>query len=131
MLNIMQVCVLVQGRYLVEVRLNEYENREGKCIGGCPRDEADTTHSCCDDFSRFSNCDGMNRQCDSYFIFCLRPFGSRRVTYDCRNLYNDTRMTSVNDNDGPVDFTSSTVLGLENPFLLPGLTEEYEVSNYD
>ena len=124
----MQVCVLVQGRHLLEVRLNGYENRDGKCID-CPRDQSDTIHSCCDDFRRFSDCDG-NRQCDSYFIFCLRPFGSRRVIYDCQTFYNDTKMTSVNRDDGPIDFTNEVVLGLENPFLLPGLTEEYEVSNY-
>ena len=114
----------------MEVRLNGYVNQEGKCID-CPRDQAGTTHSCCDDFSRFSRCDG-NRRCDSYFIFCLRPFGSRRERYDCRTFYNDTKMTSVNDDDvRPIDFTDEMVLDLENPFLLPGLTEEYEVSNYD
>ena len=122
----MQVCVLVQGRYLLEVRLNGYDNREGKCVD-CPRDQS--THSCCDDFKRFSNCD-RDRLCDSYFIFCLRPFGSERKTYDCQTFYNDTRMTSVNDDDGPIDFTNEMFLGLENPFLLPGLTEEYGVSNY-
>ena len=123
----MQVCVLVQGRYLLEVRLNGYENQEGKCVG-CPRDQSATTHSCCDDFRRFSNCVG-DRRCDSYFIFCLRPFGSERQRYDCRTLYNDTRVTSVNRDDGPINFTSEMVLDLENPFLLPGLTEEYEVNN--
>ena len=124
-----QVCVLVQGRYLLEVRLNGYENPEGKCVD-CPPNQ--TTHSCCDDHERFSNCDG-NRQCDSYFIFCLRPFGSQRERYDCQTLYDDTKVTSVNRNDAelePMDFTSEMVLALENPFLLPGLTEEYEVSNY-
>ena len=125
----MQVCVLVQGRYQLEVRLNRYVNQEGKCIGRCPRDPSNTTHSCCDDFRRFSNCGG-DRRCDSYFFFCLRPFGSERQRYDCQSFYNDTKMTSVNDDDRPIDFTSEMVLGLENPFLLPGLTEEYEVGDY-
>ena len=124
----MQVCVLVQGRYVLQVRLNGYENRDGNCIG-CPRNQSDTTHSCCDDHGRFDNCDRNDRQCDIYFIFCLRPFGSQRERYDYRTLYNDTKVTSVNRNDGPVDFTNETVLDLENPFLLPGLTEKYEVSS--
>ena len=124
----MQVCVLVQGRYLLQIRLNGYNNPEGKCIG-CLLDQSRSTHSCCDDYGRFSNCIS-DRRCDSYFIFCLRPFGSQREEYDCQTFYNDTRMTSVNNNDGPIDFTNEIVLGLENPFLLPGLTEEYEVSNY-
>ena len=121
----MQVCVLVQGRYLLEVRLNGYDNQDNSCIDCQP--EGRTLHGCCDDHNRVNDCDRNERRCDSYFIFCLRPFGSRQEKYDCKTLYNDTRMTSVNNNDGPVDFTSSTVLGLENPFLLPGLTEEYEV----
>ena len=130
----MQVFVLVQGRYLLEVRLNGYNNRVGKCVG-CPMGQSESrpTRSCCDDHERFSNCDGMNRRCDSYFIFCLRLFGSQRQfpVYDCRTFYNDTKVTSVNRNDAelePMDFTNEIVLGLENPFLLPGLTEEYEVS---
>ena len=119
--------MLVQGRYVLEVRLNGYDNQENSCVDCQP--EGRMRFGCCDDHNRNNgDCSG-NRPCDSYFIFCLRPFGSERVTYDCRTLYNDTKVTSVNNNDGPVDFTDEIVLGLENPFLLPGLTEEYEVSN--
>ena len=129
----MQVCVLVQGRYVLQVRLNGYVGQEGNCIG-CPLLDPPgpgrRTRSCCDDHEHFNNCDHDDRQCDIYFIFCLRPFGSQRGRYDCQTFYNDTRVTSVNNNDGPVDFTNEMVLDLENPFLLPGLTEKYEVSNY-
>ena len=127
----MQVCVVVQGQYLLEVRLNGYNNHDNSCVG-CPMgndSQGRVTGSCCDDFNRFNDCDGGGRRCDSYFFFCLRPFGSERLTGGCRG-YTATRVSSVNRDDRLIDFTAERVLGLENPFLLPGLTEEYKVSIY-
>ena len=129
--KIMQICEHVQGLYLLEVRLNGYENPDGKCIDpNCPLRM--NTHSCCDNFGKFGDCNRPDRACDSYFIFCLRTFGTQReILYNyCQENYNGTRLTSVNVNDGLLNYTNKTVLGLENPFLLPGLTEEYKVSSF-
>ena len=84
-----------------ETHVHGYENQEGEYIDSmCPRDQpGDSTNTCCDNHAHFNNCGGAHRRCDSYFIFCLRPFGSRRVAYDCRTLYNNTKVTSVNEND--------------------------------
>ena len=87
-------------------------------------------HSCCDDFRRLDDCNHPDRACDSYFIFCLRTFGTQRERYNCQENYKGTRVTSANINDGVLDYTNKTVFGLENPFLLPGLTEDYKVSSY-
>ena len=122
----MQICEHVQGLYLLEVGLNGYANPDGKCIA-CPRGM--NTNSCCDDFGRFKNCNHPDRACDSYYIFCLRTFGTERERYNCQKNYKGTRVTSINVNDAPLDYTNKTVLGLENPFLLPGLTEDYKVSS--
>ena len=124
----MQICEHVHGLYLLEVRLNGYENRDGKCIG-CPRRMNTDASSCYDDFGRFGDCNHPDRACDSYFIFCLKTFGTWRERYNCQQNYEGTRVISVNVNDALLDYTYKTVLGLENPFLLPGLTEEYKVSS--
>ena len=127
--KIMQICEHVQGLYLLEIRLNGYENRDGKCIDpNCPLRM--NTHSCCDDFEAFGDCNLLGRACDSYFIFCLRTFGTEQQIYNCQENYNGTRLTSVNKNDGLLDYTNKRVLGLENPFLLPGLIEKYKVSSF-
>ena len=63
------------------------------------------------------------------FIFCLKTFGTWRERYNCQQNYEGPRVISVNVNDGFLDYTYKTVLGLENPFLLPGLTEEYKVGS--
>ena len=117
----------------MEVRLNGYDNRDNSCIN-CPvheQPDGSTLYGCCDDHNRDNGDCRDDRQCDSYFIFCLRPFGSERGIYDCQTLYNGTKVTSVNEDDRSIDFTNEILprLDLENPFLLPGLTEEYEVSN--
>ena len=61
----------------------------------------------------------------SYFIYCLRTIGSSG-----RNCsYFGTRMSFANTDDRPIDFTNQrSVLGLDNPFQLQGLTDTYSVS---
>ena len=116
-----QVCVLVQGRYLVEVRLNGYSNPTGKCNSqACFTDSGQT---CCDSDDT-NNCRGRER-CDSYFIYCLRPLGE--VDLGCTG--NGTRAVSQYNEDDKtdIDFSHSTVLGLSNPQNLSGLGDAYKV----
>ena len=79
--------------------------------------------TCCDANLRDRDCGRFGRACDSYFVFCLRTLRTERGDYDCRGNYRDTIVTSVNSNDGPINFTNKTVLGVENPFIRPGLTD--------
>ena len=118
-----QMCVIVQGLYLVEVRLLGYENPTQRCLSN-----GGQRLSCCDDFRRQDRCTDGDRECDSYFIYCLRAFQTRDSQEGgCPN--SDRTVTSdVNTDDGMIDFSQSTVLGLNNPFQLQGLTEDYRVS---
>ena len=116
--------VIVQGRYLVEVRLFGYSNPTGRCRG-CPPFDGSQPQSCCDAFDTTTCSDEL--LCDSYFIYCLRPLGSSRGS-SCFNF--ESRMSTVNTDDKPIDFSQRKVLGLDNPLLLPGFTDTYSVSNY-
>ena len=98
---------------MVEVRLFGYENPTGRCEE-CPRRFTTLPKRCCDDFDRDSNCDEDDRECDSYFTYCLRPFNT---TFSGCSTY-ETMTSTVNTDDGPLDFSQSTVLGLHNPFQL-------------
>ena len=124
----LQLCVIVEGLYQVEVRLLGYENPTGRCQG-CPFHNG--FRSCCDSFNRNDRCTDGDRGCDSYFTYCLRPFGNQ-TSQDgggCSDRDNSEIMTSqANENDGGVNFFQSTVLGLGNPFLFQGLTNNYMVS---
>ena len=110
----MQVCVLVNGLYQLEVTVFGYNNPTGKC-----RDCGDR-QSCCDNFIA-KNCSGF--LCDSFFIYCLRAIGSTRN--GCS--YFGNQISSVNSDDGPLNFSQSTVLGLKNPIILQGLANAYMV----
>ena len=110
----------VNGAYNVEVKIFSYDNPTGRCQD-CPRDDEDSRiRSCCDDFNHFGSCGG-DRRCDSYFIYCLRPFGM--TGGNCTGF--TQRMSMVNTDDESIDFSRNKVLGLENPLLLPGLTAGY------
>ena len=101
----------MEGRYVVEVRLFGYQNPTGRCeecLNQYPK-------KCCDDFSRDSNCIEDGRECDSYFTYCLRPI---TTTGRGCSVY-ETMTSTVNTDDGPLDFSQSTVLGLPNPLQLP------------
>ena len=118
------MCVIVQGRYLVEVRLFGYSNPTGRCRG-CPPFDGSQSQSCCDAFDT-TTC-SSELLCDSYFIYCLRPLGSSEGS-GCSNF--ESRMSTVNTDDEPIDFSRRKVLGLNNPLLLsPGFTDTYSVSN--
>ena len=99
---------------MVEVRLFGYENPTGRCEE-CPRESNVEPRRCCDDFSRSSNCDEGDRECDSYFTYCLRPYGVGGT--GCSN-FDEPVTSAVNTDDGPLDFSQSTVLGLPNPLQL-------------
>ena len=114
----MQVCVLVDGLYQLEVTVFGYNNPTGRCQD-CLED--DDLRGCCDDFESTS-CRGSTL-CDSYFTYCLRTTGS--TGRGCS--YFGNRRSNINIDDGPLTFSQSTVLGLENPILLQGLTSAYMV----
>ena len=110
---------------MVELTLFDYDNPTGTCYDPqwCVRNGL---HRCCDSnfiLWTFLECTG-GRRCDSYFIYCLRPLGSEGE--GCSN-YQQRISTFNQDDNNPIDVTRSTVLGLENPLILRGITE----SSYD
>ena len=121
-----QICVLVEGRYIVEVRLNGYTNPSGKCNS----DDCFTwngRHRTCCDSHNTNMCTGWER-CDSYFIYCLIPLGEVNNNY--LGCFDDDVKTVSHSNrdDGYIDFSLSRVLGLSNPQNFSGLRDAYEVS---
>lgn len=50
---------------------------------------------------------------------------SEQASIGCQ--FGEKIMSTVNVNDGPVNFSQSIVLGLENPFQLKGPVDAYEV----
>ena len=118
--------MLVEGRYFVEVRLNGYTNPSGKC------QDCYWTSNCCDIPPEVwpinintNDCIG-ERRCDSYFNYCLRSFGDRELYCSASERRNTS---SINSNDGPLNVSQSTVLGLSNPLVLSGLRGAYKVSS--
>jgi hypothetical protein len=118
-----QVCVLVEGRYFVEVRLNGYTNPSGKC-NNCFNTQ-NRKQFCCDNGDNTNECTTSER-CDSYFIYCLRPLGTVEVgCFDNKTI----AVSRSNEDDGSdVDFSQSRVLGLSNPQSFSGLGDAYDVS---
>ena len=60
-------------------------------------------------------------QCDSFFTYCLG-----REQGGC--VSGTQRRSEVNINDGFLDFSQGSVLGLENPIIISGSTDPYTVS---
>ena len=105
----------------MEVRLFNYSNPTGRC-----RDcyTGSNEVSCCDS-NHVGTCEEW-RQCDSYFIYCLRPPHLNNTERGCFGFEN--RTSNVNRNDETLNFSSGMLLGLPNPIRLQGLTEAYAVS---
>ena len=98
----------------MQVRLNGYSNPTGRCGHGNPCHSPSGQLYCCDSFDTES-CRGGKR-CDSYFTYCLRPFGESRLnTSRCSSAQ---IISSTNYDDKSLDFSESQVLGLYNPLSL-------------
>ena len=100
-----------------------------------------TERGCCDRHGKLDLPCESDERCDTYFNYFVRRLGS---TVSVRNetctqstqsatgsqassgsLHQRTSQT--NDNDGVIDFSSPTVLGLSNPLILRGLDNEWQV----
>ena len=118
---LVQMCVIVEGLYQLEVTVFGYNNPTGRCRECVASNNV--LSGCCDAFRQISNCIG-NFSCDSFFVYCLRqPIG--RIGRDCS--YFGDQMSDSNRDDGRLDFSQSPLLGLENPIVLQGLTNSYKV----
>ena len=62
---------LVEGLYNIQVQLHGYENPSQLRVTDCNIDGCST--ACCDGTG---TCTSGGRRCDTFFIFCLRPFES-------------------------------------------------------
>lgn len=112
-----QAFAFVEGRYFLEVSVHGYSNPTGRCRGCRVRGVIE--RGCCDNFLT-TVCSG-SLSCDSFFTYCIGN-GDRGCADPLQQ-----RTSTVNENDGPVNFSQSTVLGLENPLILQGVTHAYHV----
>ncbi len=114
----MQNCVCLE-RHALRVRVLSYENERNQLF-------QNGQYVCCDGPSNSDFCS----PCDTYFQYCLRLRNLNQMfSFECPDN-GRTLVSQVNRNDGPLDFSMSTVLGLPNPFVLSGF-EDPEVSMHD
>lgn len=111
-----QLSVFVSGDYVLEVHVMSYSNptNGGEGLSG----------GCCDG-GEPPACTG-NRRCDTYFRFCLRPFNTPGIDRGCGT---SAVVTSTDSelNNGSIDFTQPSFLGLDNPLSLSGLAPFWQV----
>ena len=112
-----QLVASVSGDYLVEVRVQSYNNPTNGC--------EDFNGGCCDS-SDAATCDGQLR-CDNQFFYCLRFLNTQATSRGCQR-YNTPLRSNINIDGRRIDFTQPTVLGLPNPIRLPGRTNSWQVS---
>ncbi len=121
----MQVCA--DGSYLVQLTVDSYANPSNKCAECSANNPLTGPYGCCDGFDSLRSCSEPER-CDNYFRYCLRQYGTAAETLDCtlggeitsnfpeeRNFNRDT------------DFSSSRVLGLDNPITLEEANSQWQV----
>ena len=109
--------------YELEIKINAYSNPnqvrpfcDPLCYFNSPL--------CCDS-AQLGTCTTRGR-CDSLFFYCLRAVRTSSSQRGC--TYRGSRLSSRNLEDARIDFSNGTVLGLENPLILQGLTTTWNVS---
>ena len=115
---------LVEGLYTLQAQLLGYDNPNQLRFNGCNNGGCFT--ECCDGTG---TCTNGFRRCDTFFIFCLRPFGSGNPL-SCGSSSGSEMQSNVSiDADATFDFSQSTFLGLSNPLVFQGLTNTWNVSH--
>ena len=116
----LHVCIavlqaLVQGDYILEIRVHRFQNPTGERFDG----------RCCDD-NRFDNCS----PCENMFLFCLRPPFFPNTSNNCPlGSYTTGVVTSGEDPDDlqfPID-GSPIDTDVPNPLIFSGT--EWPVSH--
>ena len=116
----------------MQVQLLEYTNLSQERFLSC-KDLFIVTRCrcrCCDDGeSEAENACTGDGQCDTFFTFCLRPRGSSGSNCDINSNSACVIRSGVNENDAmSINRTLGAFLGLNNPFNIPGLTNNWNVS---
>lgn len=113
---------LVEGLYIVQAQIHSYGNsnqlRIDECFGNI------CFAACCDGGE--GGCTSGGRRCDTFFLFCLRSFSDTPI--GCDSNRDIVMQSDDNNNDGNIDFSQSTFLGLSNPLVFQGLTNSWNVS---
>lgn len=120
---IMQVLNITGGRgdFNVFVHVHSYSNAMSHC-STC-RESVNDALGCCDQIRNKGQCVG-NERCDTSFSFCLRSVAFDRTVSTC---FTDPLHSNVNQNDGPLDFSATTFLGLSNPIAVGGFSTSWQV----
>lgn len=105
----------MSGEYAVEVRLHNFSNPSNLLANG----------ECCDYNITLGDGSCAVSGCDSYFHHCLRVLGSTGSACPAGG-----QTSRVNYNNASLNFSEPRILGLSNPLPLPGLTKEWNVSNW-
>ena len=113
----------MEGLYILQAQLLDYDN-PNQLSFHCSNQSEFCQVDCCDGRQ---DCVSGNRRCDTFFTFCLRPLGT--TGFGCGSPSSGSEIQSeVNQNDAAIDFSQSTFLGLSNPIVIPGLTNDWNVS---
>lgn len=118
----------MQAAYILNVRVHSYLGDDK-----CPVCVEFARPGCCDNFSNTRTCTGNDR-CDNTFFYCLRDFGtvtSLNTAGSERCGTNDKfgKLSGINVDSAPLNFSQDNVLGLPNPIPLRGPTIPWQVSH--
>lgn len=122
-----------QSGYNVKLRLSNYSNpRQLRpfCGGGTCYSNL---YYCCDGGTGIGvscpteGADLLENRCDTFFVYCLRNTNTT-IGAGCSNS-EERLLSNVSQNDASLNFSQSTVLGLENPLTFQGLTNYWNVNN--
>ena len=125
-LTILSQLTLVEGLYIVQAQIHSYTNPNQRRVTGCSTILGvilRCSSTCCDNGD--GACTSGGRRCDTFFLFCLRPFGTE---IGCDSNHDIVMQSNNTNNDGSIDFSQGTFLGLSNPLVFQGLNNSWNVS---
>lgn len=118
-----------RGSFLVQLNVDSYANPSNKCAECSISNPLTGPYGCCDGFN-LGICSESER-CDNYFRYCLREYGTSIETLGCTlGEVITSNHPEGRDFNRDTDFSSSSVLGLDNPLTLQGVNRQWQVHSF-
>ena len=124
--KIMQICV--EAHYNVSISVHSFSNPTSKCAT-CNSTSATSIESlgCCDNYDNLGTCSG-DELCDPGFYFCLLPLNGMSFRDCVKGIGATTIAPFYQGNTTSVFSSSNRFSGLDVPFMLSGISNEWTVS---
>lgn len=116
-----------KANYTLSISIYSYNNPTDRCASCTSSSNMQSQRGCCDNHNNFGVC-SQDELCDPGLLFCLLPLSSISNRDCVDNTIDASPLFAPNATSVTINAIQNTFLGLDVPFLIEGISNEWMVS---